>query len=783
MLGVKIPSFRGVANRRNLPFEPNRVRGGGLYGRIEDRLQAAPTLLVAELDQRRGFLWAPVIFGVGILVYFNLPSEPHLATLICLSAALWAGALVRYFKGSAGYRTLAVAGLLVSGVAITEFRVERLTGPTLAGPVVAGLRGKVVAVDLQASGRRRLIIAVEHADTTMIPRQVRISLPNTGPLPDPGDRVQARARLFPVSGPVAPGDYSPRRAAFFKGIGASGYLIGDWKPVAGDEKFHLNLRARIQRLRQNLVARIRDTLPGNRGGIAAALLVGERGYMAEADVAALRDSGLAHILAISGLHMGLVAGTVYGILRLILALFPGIALTWPIKKWAAGGALLAGFGYLLLSGGAVSTVRAFVMAAILFGAIIADRPAFSMRNLAIAAFVILISAPEHLLSPGFQMSFATVAALLAFWDYWRSRERLRLSEPDGHVLTSLVRSMRAWIAGIGATTLVAGAATAPIAAYHFQSIVSYSVVGNMLAMPLVIFWVMPAGMLALLTAPLGLDPPVLELMGVGIGYVVSLAEWVAGLPAARHAIPATSPAAFLFTMGALLWACLWKSPIRILGILAWGMGLLIMMGPPEPPNVIVNERGSLVGIHEAGILHISGRGNAYGTARWRKRLGLESDREPGRGKKSAAQTTVRRKQFQCDPAGCAWNHPQWGWIVHNRDPVALFEDCRYATILISVNTLPESCGAPIFIDKAALTRFGAHALWLAVDELGVPTVEKIETAYASRRRPWHRSGSCGANPLNVRGNPLKTPGDRLKTPSDRLKTPGDGGKARNNIVC
>jgi competence protein ComEC len=133
---------------------------------------------------------------------------------------------------------------------------------------------------------------------------------------------------------------------------------------------------------------------------------------------AMRDSGLAHILAISGMHMVIMAGTWFWLVRGAWRCFR----RWRFdtrSAWAAVAALFGAAFYLALSGGAVPTIRAWIMMSIMLLAILLDRPAISMRNVALAALIILAWTPEILFSPSFQMSFAAVVGLIAVYERQR----------------------------------------------------------------------------------------------------------------------------------------------------------------------------------------------------------------------------------------------------------------------------------------------------------------------------------------------------------------------------
>ena len=333
--------------------------------------------------------------------------------------------------------------------------------------------------------------------------------------PVTGSAVEVRLRLRRVPEPVMPGGFDFSRKAYFAGLGAVGFSLSPAQQLneAPKPPFDIRLRAKIDGLRHEIERRILEATPGERGAIVIALITGERGRIPEETVQALRNSGLAHMLAISGLHMALMAGSLFWLLRAGAAAFPALALQYPIKKWAAVLALLGGGFYLAISGGSIATQRAFLMMGIVFTAILLDRPALTLRNVAIAACVILALFPESLLEVSFQMSFAAVTALVAVYE--RTSKRDKPSAGNHSFWGRAARKAVWYVGGIALTTLVAGIAVAPFAAFHFHKLAQYSLIANLAAMPPFGLVVMPAALVALLTMPFGLEALPLQVMAWG----------------------------------------------------------------------------------------------------------------------------------------------------------------------------------------------------------------------------------------------------------------------------
>ena len=384
-----------------------------------------------------------------------------------------------------------------------------------------------------------------------------------GGLVVPGDRVRLRALLMPPSPPVEPRGFDFARYAWFMQLGAVGYAWDPPELVAHAES--RGWRLAIAAVRQSIAIEVSEAAPGAAGAVAVALLTGLRGALPEQIWDEWAIAGIIHLLSISGLHMALVAGTVFFAVRVALALAPPLALRLPTKKVAALLALIGAFGYLLISGASVPAVRSFIMTAIMLLAVMVDRNPFSMRLVTFAALVLLLLKPEDLVGASFQMSFAAVIALIAAYETGMAK---RTGGSHG-----LDRRRLLYIAGCALTTVVASAATTPFSIYHFSRFSTYGIVANLIAVPLSAVWIMPLGMLGLLLIPLGLAAPCFVLMAQGIEIIIAVAAFVARLPGAALDVAQPPPAALLATVAGGLWLCLWRTPWRRLGLLGIALGL------------------------------------------------------------------------------------------------------------------------------------------------------------------------------------------------------------------
>lgn len=740
---------------------------------------AAQLAAALETERARWFYWVPVLIGAGIWIYFLLPSEPQvwLALVPALIALVLRATLPRTtFLDLA----TAVAVLLAFGFALISLRAAWIAAPVLDRRLDdAVVEGRIERIEPRADRGVRVMLAVSRIDgvaAEQTPRRARIRVAARPEGLLPGDVVSLRARLAPPAMPAMPDDYDFARYAWFQGLGAVGFAHAPPQRLdaAATAPAPVTLRwlAAIERLRQHIGERIATALPGETGAIAAALITGERGGISEATNDVYRDSGLFHILSISGLHMAIMGGAVFWIVRLLLALFPAIALSYPTKKWAALAAIAGSVGYLAISGGSFATVRSFIMLAVMFVAVLLGRPALAMRNVALSALVILLVFPESVLDVGFQMSFAAVVALVAAYEAVRDR-----LTGEGRREAGMVLRVALFFGGIVMTTLVASIAVAPFAAYHFHTSQQFAVLANLLAVPITNLVVMPAALATLVVMPLGLEAGPLAVMGFGIEAMTWTARLVAALPGAVLKVPAVPDAAFLLVVGGGLWLALWHARWRWLGLVPVLMGLALAPFGTRPA-VLVGDGARAVAIRAADgrLVVLAGRSGArYEVSRWLEADGdarsadeaLAESARVGMGasmagplpaafavtRTSAAMPAVEtaiaagsagigigssRPEARavsgpvCDMLGCV------GVIAGTRIAVswhaaAVGDDCANADVVVIAGRAPAGCNGPLaVIDNRAVYGLGTHALYL-----DGPRQVRIETVAGARgARPW-----------------------------------------------
>lgn len=675
--------------------------------------------------------YAAVAFGLGVALYFGHDTEPALwpapAILIAALVLRFARPPQRLLKSITIWSAVSAA----AGFATAQWHAHLSAAPVLERPLGAReVAGRVVSVETTDRSWRVVLDRVRLSGVAAeeTPARVRLLLTARSDRPETGAFLRVSAEVMPPPAPAAPGAYNFPRDAWFDRIGAVGYAVERYrKPAenateaAGPHPFRpLGL---FDRARTRIEAHLNAALAPESAAVAAALITGARRAVPEPILEAYRHSGLAHLLAISGLHMTLAAGIAFVVIRRGLALIPRVALSIDIKKLTAVLALLVAAGYLILSGASVPTQRAFAMVAIVMLAVLLDRDPISMRLWGAAVFVVLLAAPVALIGPSFQMSFAAVAALLAAYELPKGRET---GQGTG----------RGWrrnpLAVLLLTSVIATGATAPFVLYHFNKLALFGVFANLFAVPALSFVVMPLALLAipamLLTAPgHPIAAVILWPMGLGIEWITAVARFVADLPYGLWRIPALPNAAMLCAAAGLIGLCLWRGRARFV-FAAVGTAAAVTIGVMTPvPDILIDESGRLVALRQASGGHAMspGRGERFAREIFAARLGRgglpDWPGEPG-----AAMV--------CDPLGCGARLNGRAIIV-SRHPAGLREDCQLADILIAADPVPRYCTGPdLVIDRFDLWRAGGHAVFLPPPSKpeAMPRVVTVKTAIGQR---------------------------------------------------
>ncbi len=704
----------------------------------------------AETERDRGaaFLFVPVMLCVGAGFYWTVPWEPTFAVVMAgLATAILARIMLH--GNAAGRVASSILIVVMLGVLAGKLETWRAGTKMLGSEIPTLVTGRLVQVERQASGRVRLTIDVVSTDRPVLryaPDRVRLSARSLPDGMEAGDGISGYARLFPPSGPARPYGYDFAFESYMDGNGATGFFLSNPEPanLIAAPSWRSALSARVARMREAIAARITGRIDGAEGQIAAALIAGTRAGIPEDINEALRKTGLAHVLSISGLHMALVAGTVMFSLRFVFALFPGFASRFPVKKFAAVVALAAASYYLLISGAAVAAQRSFIMIAVMLVALLFDRSAITMRNLAISALIVIAIAPHEVVGPSFQMSFAATAALIAAYGWWSERRAGSVSRGGQRQESSLASAIRLallYAAGIAMTSLIAGTATALFGVWHFHRMAPLGLFANLGAMPVVSFVIMPSAVLAGILMPFGLEGFALDVMGWGISVMVSISQWLA-VRSPFDAVGTIPLSAVLVLSTALVLLTVLSTWLRIAALPLLVAGLALVTAR-DLPDMLISEDGDLVALRtEDGRLAVNReRPNGFVTGIWMDAAMTHRLVKPAMTSDAISALSVDAVApggSVCKGTGCIAHHHSGAAVVFvsTKDEAVAF--CGLADVLVIADaTAASPCPAEdlLVVTKRDLARRGSAEIRFS--ETGQGPRADITFAVREPFRPWH----------------------------------------------
>lgn len=678
-------------------------------------------------QRQNAFLWTPVLYGVGIGIYFALRVEPPWqagAVAVTISAVIAAIQVFRHKGVDWLAATMIAVFLVAAGWSTAQIRTHIVAAPALdreMSPVM--VEGTIVSLDALEEGKGTRVVlrdpVIEKLLPEKTPARVRISIrKDEGLLP--GQRIRVMAGLNPPSPPGLPGGFDFQRHMFFMRIGAMGFAYKAPEIIAESA----GTGDLIEVFRQKKSKEIHDILPVPESAIVAALLLGERAAIPVATWEDIRSAGLAHVISISGMHIGMIAGVLFFFSRGGMALFPRFALYHPIKKYAALIAMAGAIAYALMVGLSVPTLRAVIMTGMVMTAIMLDRSPFSMRIVAVSAMIILVTTPEAIFNPGFQMSFGAVAALIFSYDETRG-------------FWSRVNRSRAWwkkpvviILGSAFTSLAATVATAPYTLYHFQQFPIYSVIGNVLAMPVIGIVVMPAALIAYFLMPLGLDALPLRAMGWGVSLMLDISAEIATWPEADLNMPAWPRSALLLFTAAGLVMLLVRGAAQWFSLVPLVAGVVAVMAHPQP-DVLVSGSGKLAMVRLAPdiVLLNTRRTERFIAGNWLRAAGLEGQAVPTFPREGTIADTASGNALSCDPGGCRIRIGRHTIALSHNQRIAA-EDCGHVDVVISTKPL-RRCEGSYLIDMWDLRRDGTHAIYISGNTVRIQNITDTRGS-----RPW-----------------------------------------------
>lgn len=652
-------------------------------------------------EQGRFLPWLPVFIALGNLSFFSAGRMPAgwVGPLLLLLASATLPLLWRSFLGRPAALCLCAAALGFAAASLKTHAMPPMPDLPRRAVLVDGL---VAAVDPLPEGRRVLLTGVRLGpEAKALPRSLRIRLrtKDTQPI-QPGDRLSLRALLHPPYAPSFPGGWDQRRDAYFQNLGGVGFAL----EVARRAKSVRpnDLAGWWQGLRERVATRVIAAVPGTAGGVAATLLTGLNSAIPLSDRQAFSTAGLSHILAVAGLHIGIVMTTVFVSLRFALAHWPWVALRYPIKQIAGLAAIAVGGFYMAMTGMHLPIIRSFVMAALVTLGLLAGRRAISMRGLAVAATLLLLLQPQSLGGVSFQMSFAAVLVLIAGYEQLQRAPPAFLRHRPG-VIGFLARDL----GFVMTTSILASIATAPFAAYHFGQIETYSIPANMLAVPLTAFWVLPCGLLSYCLMPLHLAFLGLMPMGWGCAALVWVARTASALPAAAIAVPPVPLWGLLLSGFSLVWLCLWQSRARLLAVPPLLFAVFLLPALSRMPDILVSPDFRLVAFRmPQSVYLLSTAKDPFTLQDWRRFFGARP---------ILPLPDASAQDVACASQGCVLDQNAHGRTLLWRGdtPPA---DCSQVGFILSLDYWdgpPEgACALTPFIDRGLVQRAGAVAVYL-----------------------------------------------------------------------
>jgi competence protein ComEC len=739
--------------------------------RRRNRLSSSLEALERFLE-RAGFdraPWLAVAFAAGIGAWFELGNGRLWTALValCGGIVLLAAAGIRS-DGRFPFLRLAlitVPAVVALGCVTVWIKSEVVGADPIARPMVAELTGEVLARDDQpARGRVRLVLVTREPGTGR-PIKVRINIPLEAAAEElaEGAIIRLRARLMPPTPPMLPGSYDFARMAWYAGLSATGSSLGE--PVVVQEAPR---SASLERLQRSLSEHIHSRLDGSPGGIAAAFASGDRGGIADADEDAMRDSGLTHLLSVSGLHVSAVVAVTYFISIKLFALWPWLALRVRLPILAAGSAAVAGIGYTLLTGAEVPTVRSCLGALLVLLALALGREPLSLRMLAVAAGCVMLIWPEAAVGPSFQMSFGSVIAIIALAGSAPMRRFMAPREEPWWTLT-LRR-----LALLVLTGLVIEFAILPIGLFHFHKAGVYGALANVVAIPLTTFVIMPLTAIALALDLVGGGAPVWWLCGKSVGLLLGIAHFTAAQPGAVTRLPAMGSGPFALFLAGALWLALWRGKVRLLGLIP-AFAAALMLAQLRPPDLLVSGDGRHVGIVGEGedrLLMLRDSRSSFASDTLLELAGMSGEIVP----------LANWNGARCSPDFCTAELERGGrtWrllIGRSRDPVAereLAAACDISDIVISDRWLPRSCRPKwLKADRNLLDRTGGLAIDLERGRVATVAQEQGEHAWWNPRHSQNRAPRPQPTPANDAMPVAIVPGGAVQpNSSGRPRDPG-----------
>ena len=699
-------------------------------------------------EQRRFIVWVPVCLALGIAWYFSLSYEPvalpgvwvPLAVILSGWVLMWRGWLNVWCRLSGGVCASVAAGFMAAWSA-GHAHTPMPELPRRATEITAVVRH---VSDMQRDGHyiRSVELAEARFDTFYddgmppLQRIIRLKLREDDPVVlAAGDQVRVKALLLPPPFPSFPGGRDMQREFWFADVAGTGRALRQTERLGHSSVSLLHEGEAIQVLRVAWSARIRAALPGSAGAVAATLLVGESGSIPSVVREQFAAAGLAHILSVAGLHLGLVMMVLFWLSRFALVLWERAALYWPCKAIAACIALAGGGAYAVITGLHVPVMRSLIMASVAVAGLCLGRRVMSMRGLALAAAILLVWHPEFLLTAAFQMSFMAVMALIAGYEVLGPE----LSAYRARYVSNNLARIGHRLAGHGMalciTSLLAGLSALPVVMAHFGEIQPYFLIANLIVVPLMAVWIMPWGLVTFVLLPFHLEGLTLVPMGWGIKLTMLIARVVASWPAAHLTFPGMPVRGLCLVLLGLCWLCLWRQRWRLLGCLPLCVGLLSSLFVAKP-DILISPDGGMVGVRSGSALWLGGQAHdaAWVSRAWRQQLAVSAvDSFPQQGEGAGGRLICGEDS---GPGVCVLMAHDKAILIDLRSAANSAQltaaACAGMDVVISAAPLRGNCpDVPVRLDRFTAWWQGAQTIFI-----GSHTLRVRSGRDAQGKRPW-----------------------------------------------
>ena len=653
-------------------------------------------------------LWVPVLLGIGILCYLNLYNEPSLIEMIVMDLfSMIVVFMVYYFSNNQITKVFVWAfPIICAGFTIIFCYVQHIDTKFVYPRYYKNITGIVKEIQYYPK-KIRLILQDVHGVHKKV-NKIRISTKNK--LPENlgvGDKIQLSAYLNPPNKPVAPLHYNFAMLAYFQNISGVGYTV---EPIILLKQYETSsITYYIEKIRNQIRVSFEDVMHNKvNSQIASALIIGKKEGIEQSILQEIRESGLAHLLAISGLHLSIVAGFFFVIIRLLLVAILGTSsCKYDCKKFSAIFSIIFSFIYLLLSGAPVSAQRSFIMISMVFLAIIINRTSINLRSVSVAATLILLYQPEAIIRPSFQMSFIAVISLIAVHNYIKGKFSRK--------------SKTFYFIDIIISSLASSLATTPYTVFHFNQISIAGIISNLIAIPLTTFIIMPAGIMFTVLHKISEYANIFAyIMEQALNVLMMVVRYVNEIP--YHAIYCPKIAGevlLLFTLG-FLWLSFWQSQIRLFGIPIIICSIVLSLYSKNP-DVLFDEKVAAVQGGDKKLYFLNSRIRSnFVTQNWMQQFGQNHIL------KHTQHNNTQSVMVECNKARCIYTKHSARVLFLYYPTEYECDQFQYIIHMKNINENKQCLNAILYKD---IKESGAYAMYL-VDNKVINVQDSIGN------RPW-----------------------------------------------